>query len=29
MKPDTTTEISLKIAAPKTAIGGSSFEIVD
>ena len=29
MKPDATTEISLRIAAPKTAIGGTSFEIVD
>jgi predicted Zn finger-like uncharacterized protein len=29
MKPDATTEISLKIAAPKSAIGGTFFEIVD
>lgn len=28
MKPDATTEISLKIAAPKSAIGGSSFELI-
>ncbi len=29
MNPDTSTEISLKIAAPKSAVGGSSFELVD
>lgn len=28
IKPDETTEISLKIAAPKSAIGGSSFELI-
>lgn len=29
MKPTITTEINLKIAAPRSAIGGSSFELVD
>lgn len=28
LKPDATTEISLKIAAPQAAIGGSSFELL-
>lgn len=29
IKPDETTEISLKIASPKSKIGGSSFELID
>jgi len=28
LEPDATTEVSLKIAAPKSAVGGSSFELL-